>query len=244
MTPIRLDLTMRLARCLGVLDRVAVCAPVAATEAELLAVHSADYLAAVRTASSDPGYLGYGLGSADNPVFDGMFDAAALIAGGSRLAAELIWQGQAEHAVNIAGGLHHAMAGSAAGFCVLNDVVLAIRTLLAAGAAAGRLRRRRRPPRRRRAGGLLRRPTGADHLAAPGSAHALPGHRVGRTRPAPARRPAPRSTWRCRRAPPTTVGCAASTRWCPARWPPSGRTCWSPSAVATPITRIRWPTWR
>ena len=40
----------------------------------------------------------------------------------------------AEHAVNIAGGLHHAMHGSAAGFCVLNDVVLAIRTLLAAGA--------------------------------------------------------------------------------------------------------------
>jgi acetoin utilization protein AcuC len=134
MTPIRLDLTMRLARLMGVLDRVAVCAPVPATEAELLAVHSADYLAAVRTASSDPGYLGYGLGSADNPVFDGMYDAAALIAGGSRLAAELIWQGQAEHAVNIAGGLHHAMAGSAAGFCVLNDVVLAIRTLLAAGA--------------------------------------------------------------------------------------------------------------
>lgn len=134
MTPIRLDLTMRLARCLGVLDRLDLHAPVAATEADLLAVHSADYLAAVRAASKDPGYLGHGLGSADNPVFEGMYDAAALIAGGSALAARLVWQGQAEHAVNIAGGLHHAMRDSAAGFCVLNDVVLAIRELLAAGA--------------------------------------------------------------------------------------------------------------
>ncbi|MFL6164147.1 MAG: acetoin utilization protein AcuC [Jatrophihabitantaceae bacterium] len=134
MTPVRLDLTMRLARCLGVLDQLAVDAPVPAAEAELLTVHSADYLAAVRAASSDPDYLGHGLGSADNPVFEGMYDAAALIAGGSQLAAQLVWQDRAEHAVNIAGGLHHAMTDSAAGFCVLNDVVLAIRTLLAAGA--------------------------------------------------------------------------------------------------------------
>jgi acetoin utilization protein AcuC len=134
MAPIRLDLTMRLARSLGVLDRLDLLAPESATEAELRTVHSADYLAAVRAASSDPDFLGYGLGSADNPVFEGMYDAAALIAGGSRLAARLVWQGQADHAVNIAGGLHHAMQGSAAGFCVLNDVVLAIRELLAAGA--------------------------------------------------------------------------------------------------------------
>jgi acetoin utilization protein AcuC len=134
MTPIRLDLTMRLARSLGVLERVELREPVAASEAELLTVHSVEYLAAVRAASSDPAYLGFGLGSSDNPVFEGMYQAAALIAGGSRLAAQLLWQGQAEHAVNIAGGLHHAMHSSAAGFCVLNDVVLAIRTLLSAGA--------------------------------------------------------------------------------------------------------------
>src|SRR4051794_15496442 len=113
MTPVRLDLTMRLARCLGVLDQLAVDAPVPAAEAELLTVHSADYLAAVRAASSDPDYLGHGLGSADNPVFEGMYDAAALIAGGSQLAARLVWQDRAEHAVNIAGGLHHAMTNSA-----------------------------------------------------------------------------------------------------------------------------------
>jgi acetoin utilization protein AcuC len=134
MAPVRLELTVSLARSLGVLDRLAVLSPTPADEAQLRTVHSADYLSAVRAASADPGYLGFGLGSADNPVFAGMYDAAALIAGGSSLAALQVWHGAAEHAVNIAGGLHHAMHGSAAGFCVFNDVVLAIRTLLAAGA--------------------------------------------------------------------------------------------------------------
>ncbi|MEO6701815.1 MAG: acetoin utilization protein AcuC [Jatrophihabitantaceae bacterium] len=137
MAPVRLELTVSLARSLGVLDRLRVLQPLPAGEDQLRTVHSAEYLAAVRTASSDPDYLGFGLGSADNPVFAGMYDAAALIAGGSSLAALQVWQdGRAgpDHAVNIAGGLHHAMHGSAAGFCVLNDVVLAIRTLLAAGA--------------------------------------------------------------------------------------------------------------
>jgi len=134
MTPVRLDLTISLARDLGVLDRLEVLAPVPAAESELLTVHGAGYLAAVRAAGADPGFSGYGLGSADNPVFEGMYDAAALIAGGSRQAALQVWNGPARHAVNIAGGLHHAMPDSAAGFCVFNDVVLAIRTLLAAGA--------------------------------------------------------------------------------------------------------------
>ena len=61
-----------------------------------------------------------------------MYDASALIAGGSAQAALQVWGGAVEHAVNIAGGLHHAMRGYASGFCVFNDVVLGIRTMLAA----------------------------------------------------------------------------------------------------------------
>ncbi|HEY2044418.1 MAG TPA: acetoin utilization protein AcuC [Jatrophihabitans sp.] len=133
MAPIRLDLTVSLARTLGVLDQLTVIEPTPADTEQLLSVHGARYLDAVRAASSDPSFMGFGLGSADNPVFDGMYDASALIAGGSRLAALQVATGAADHAVNIAGGLHHAMHDSAAGFCVLNDVVLAIRTLLASG---------------------------------------------------------------------------------------------------------------
>ena len=134
MRPLRLDLTIRLAQSLGVLDRLDVVAPKAADETALLTVHDAAYLAAVREASVDPTFSGFGLGTDDDPVFPGMYEASALIAGGSAIAAEQVWSGRVQHAVNIAGGLHHAMRGYASGFCVFNDAVLAIRTLLAVGA--------------------------------------------------------------------------------------------------------------
>ena len=134
MHPVRLDLTIRLARELGVLDGVTLRQPAPADEATLLTAHSAGYLAALREASTDPDFVGHGLGTPDNPVFRGMYEAGALIAGGSVLAAAQVWRGQAEHSVNIAGGLHHAMRDNASGFCLLNDVVIAIRWLLANGA--------------------------------------------------------------------------------------------------------------
>jgi acetoin utilization protein AcuC len=134
LNPIRLDLTIRMARALGVLDRLEMLPPQPADEELLLTTHDADYLAAVRRAGDDPAFSGYGLGTDDDPVFPGMYDASALIAGGSAIAALQVWEGPAEHAVNIAGGLHHAMRDHASGFCVFNDVVVAIRTLLAGGA--------------------------------------------------------------------------------------------------------------
>jgi acetoin utilization protein AcuC len=134
LNPVRLDLTIRLARELGVLERLDITPPAPADEKQLLTVHDAAYLDAVRTASQDPMFSGYGLGTSDDPVFSGMYEASALVAGGSAQAALRMWTGEVEHGVNIAGGLHHAMQGYASGFCIFNDVVLAIRTLLAAGA--------------------------------------------------------------------------------------------------------------
>ena len=135
LNPVRLDLTIRLARELGVLDGVRIVPPTPADERQLLTVHDAGYLSAVRRASDDPAFEGYGLGTSDDPVFPGMYDASALVAGGSALAAGLVSDGAPQHAVNIAGGLHHAMRDRASGFCIFNDVVLGIRTLLANGAA-------------------------------------------------------------------------------------------------------------
>ncbi len=132
--PVRLDLTMRLADSLGVLasDRIEVLRPTPADEALLTLVHDPEYLEAVRRAPSDP-YVGHGLGTPDNPIFDGMYDAAALIAGGSVLAAQQVHSGRSQHAVNISGGLHHAMRNSASGFCVFNDAAIAIAWLLEQG---------------------------------------------------------------------------------------------------------------
>jgi acetoin utilization protein AcuC len=55
-----------------------------------------------------------------------MHDAAAAVAGGSIRAMEAILRGDAEHAFHPGGGLHHAMRERASGFCVYNDVALAI----------------------------------------------------------------------------------------------------------------------
>ena len=63
-----------------------------------------------------------------------MHDASALIAGGSVQAAAAIARGEVDRAVNIAGGLHHAMADRASGFCVYNDAALASRELFRLGA--------------------------------------------------------------------------------------------------------------
>ncbi len=135
MHPVRLDLTMRLADSLGVLSgsRVQLLRPTPADVQLLTLVHDPAYLDAVRRAPADPSGVGHGLGTDDNPIFEGMYDAAALITGGSVLAAQQVHSGAAQHAVNIAGGLHHAMRDAASGFCIFNDAAVAIAWLLAQG---------------------------------------------------------------------------------------------------------------
>ena len=136
LNPVRVELTMALARELGVLDRpgVRMVTPEPATEADLTRIHRPDYLDAVRHAPIDPFFRGWGLNTPDNPVFDGMHEASARICGASIAAAEAVWSGTTTRAVNIAGGLHHAMAARAAGFCVYNDPAVAIARLLDRGA--------------------------------------------------------------------------------------------------------------
>jgi acetoin utilization protein AcuC len=138
LAPIRLDLTMRLARELRVLDRtgVTVSAPEPADDALLATVHEPDYVAAVRAASADQrDRHPYGLGTPDNPVFAGMHEAGALVVGATVAAARSVWTGAAEHGVSVAGGLHHAMPNQASGFCVYNDPAIAIAWLLEQGVA-------------------------------------------------------------------------------------------------------------
>jgi acetoin utilization protein AcuC len=138
LNPVRVDLTMRLARAFGVLDlpQVTLTRPEPATDDLIALVHERDYIAAVRAAGADPSAAdpARGLGSLDTPAFAGMHEAAALVVGASLAAADAVWSGRAEHAVNVAGGLHHAMPGAASGFCVYNDPAVAIAWLLTQGA--------------------------------------------------------------------------------------------------------------
>lgn len=137
MAPLRLELTMRLAQELGLLEvsGVEVVRPGLASDELLGLVHTADYIAAVRAAGeSGEANLDFGLGTEDVPVFRDMHESSARIVAGSVSAAEAVWRGEIEHAVNIGGGLHHAMPAAASGFCVYNDAAVAITRLLEMGA--------------------------------------------------------------------------------------------------------------
>ena len=144
MNPVRVDLTMRLARELGVLGDgrpgdgggLEVVAPPMASDDLLLTVHDEALVESVQRIGADPGRvdLERGLGTDDNPTFEGMHDASAHIVGATVEAARRVWEGEALHAASISGGLHHAMPDRASGFCVYNDVAVAIRWLLDHGA--------------------------------------------------------------------------------------------------------------
>ena len=137
MGPLRVELTMALAGAMGVIGPrlPSVGAPIA-TDELLATVHTPDYLEAVRRVGSIRGAvdLAHGLGTDDNPVFLGMHEASAHIVGATVEACRRVWSGDAEHTVSVSGGLHHAMPGSASGFCVYNDVAVGIRWLLEQGA--------------------------------------------------------------------------------------------------------------
>lgn len=136
MGPARLALTTRLLDSLGVLDQLDVISPGVASDELLATVHEPGYIAAVRAASADPeaAELRRGLGTEDDPAFAGMHDASARIVQGTVEVCEAVWTGEADHGVNYCGGLHHAMATHAAGFCIYNDIAVGIQWLLDHGA--------------------------------------------------------------------------------------------------------------
>jgi acetoin utilization protein AcuC len=120
-------------------------APEPAADDELEWLHAPDYIATVRRLSAGPDFLRRreagagagveaweeaateaGIGPGDDPAFAGMHDAAATVAGGSIRAIEAILRGDVDHAYQPGGGLHHAMRARASGFCIYNDVALAI----------------------------------------------------------------------------------------------------------------------
>jgi acetoin utilization protein AcuC len=101
--------------------------PRPATDEHLRRVHSPPYVDVVRRFSDEPfGAPRAGIGPGDCPPFRGMHEASARVAGGSLAAVDAILAGETAHAFNPGGGLHHAMADRASGFCIYNDAALAV----------------------------------------------------------------------------------------------------------------------
>ena len=113
--------------------------PGPAADDKLRLVHTSAYIETVksagRSAAADAGFdrmtdriaaQHAGLGPGDNPIFPGMHEAAAAVAGGSLAAMGRLLDGSETHVFHPGGGLHHAMGERASGFCIYNDPALAI----------------------------------------------------------------------------------------------------------------------
>lgn len=132
LNPRRLELTVSLIRELGMVCDAArpIVTPRSATDAELLLVHSPEYVAAVKRLSApgaDPAEgRAWGLGDEDTPVVPEMHAHTAAVVGATLTAAEWVMEGRARRAFAPSGGLHHAHRERASGFCIYNDLAVAI----------------------------------------------------------------------------------------------------------------------
>jgi acetoin utilization protein AcuC len=130
--------TRRRLRSLGLLgsaDQAEIAAR-RATLAELARIHTPAYLDELQRAAAGDltvEALHMGIGGHDTPVFKDMFNYGSWACGAGLVAADLLLRGDADVAFNLYGGLHHAAAEHAGGFCYLNDLALACDYLAAAG---------------------------------------------------------------------------------------------------------------
>jgi len=136
--PFRLKLTYELIKACNLLAAPdpRLIEPYPASDEDLLSYHGREYIDVLRLANDGHPVAGsgtFGLGPGDNPIFRGMLDWSKLIAGASLKAADLVDNNEVTIAFNIAGGLHHAHASRASGFCYINDPVLVIRSLVNRG---------------------------------------------------------------------------------------------------------------
>lgn len=131
MGPDRVRLAFDVATHFGLMEHFEMVDPAPASTAALERVHTRAYIDATR---AEVPARRFGLGTDDNPISHGLSTVAARIAGGTLAAAQAVWEGQTNRAVNLAGGLHHALPDTMAGFCMYNDAAVAIAWLLDNGA--------------------------------------------------------------------------------------------------------------
>ncbi len=111
---------------LDLLQRARLLEPQPATLRDLLRVHPVPYLRSLRTAEALSRVAGTPVGAREAAV---AFGLARLAVGGTILAVrEALASGIALH---LGGGLHHAHAAAGHGFCLVNDVAIAVAGLRA-----------------------------------------------------------------------------------------------------------------
>jgi len=131
--PLRFELARTLLTAVGLLPDSDLVRPTRLDEDDILMIHDRRFVEAVKsvkvagTASHDPGLAAFGLGTSDNPLFDDMHEKIAGVCAATVTAVDLVASGTALRTANLAGGLHHALRDRASGFCIYNDLAIAIR---------------------------------------------------------------------------------------------------------------------
>jgi acetoin utilization deacetylase AcuC-like enzyme len=132
MDPLRGEKVVGALREAGLMDRELLFEPRPVSLENLLRVHTDEYLGAVQEPETLTRVLGADLSPRD---VEPILDHYRLMVGGTIQATRLSLR-TGEVAVHLGGGFHHAMPDAGLGFCVFNDVAVAIRRLRSRGFAA------------------------------------------------------------------------------------------------------------
>ena len=103
--------------------------PALGSDRDALSFHDKEYVDLVKVSSKHGDVL---LDSGDTPAFKGVFEASLYVVGSTLAALDFVIAGmdgkgrKVDHAFNPIGGLHHARRDTAGGFCVFNDIGVAI----------------------------------------------------------------------------------------------------------------------
>jgi len=130
--PERLVRLNALLEAYGLLSRLVRQVPPRCELTEILRVHTPEYVSVVQALSEGApvmdahhwGFSTYG----DNPPFLGMWEPIMGYVSATVASAYAVCEG-APLAINITGGLHHALPNRASGFCVFNDPAIAVAIL-------------------------------------------------------------------------------------------------------------------
>jgi len=132
--PLRIELAIDLLKELNILK--VVIRPESVPAEKLYEIHDRKYVDDVERLSAGDNSVdaeSYGLGTLDNPIVPGMAEAARLQAGGTLLGAKLLLQEKTNKVLQMGGGFHHAHTSMASGFCIYNDIALAIKEMTRRG---------------------------------------------------------------------------------------------------------------
>jgi len=122
----RLDAFWREVVKQGLDQRVTHGEPVMCTTEDLALFHTTEYIQRVQKQSvTGTGYLDQG----DTPAFPGVFEAASCVVGSVLDGVKNIIEGHCTRVFVPIAGLHHARRDAASGFCVFNDIGVAIEAL-------------------------------------------------------------------------------------------------------------------